>query len=287
MLEILFYHIDEFNKILEAIRLADGSILSTRSALTNSEIMTICVYYHYSGFKTFKDFYTKDVLVHRTKDFKNLVSYSRFVELKQMVALDLALMAQLLCSFYKCTGSSFIDSLPLPVSHSKRIYSHKVFKGMAKRGKTSVGWFFGFKLHIVIDPMGNILAFYLTSGNVADNNQDVLSTLFKDVFGKVFGDKGYLLAPPRFKYFYENGVHIVHKIKNNMENKLMDIADKLMLKYRGVVESVIDIYKIHLSVDHSRHRSPAAFLSNLFSGLIAYFFYPRKPHITLNLQAIS
>jgi len=249
--------------------------------------MTICVYFHFSGFKTFKDFYIRGILAHNKNEFKKLVSYNRFVELKQEIALDLGLLAQVLCQLNNCTGTSFIDSFSLPVCHNKRIYSHKVFKGFAERSKTSVGWFFGFKVHIVIDPMGNILNFYFTPGNTSDNNKDVLKGLAINLFGKLFGDKGYLLKQKIFEYFYLNGLEFVHKIRSNMKNKLMNFADKLILKKRGIVESAIDIIKIHLSVDHSRHRSRSAFLSNLFSGLIAYAFYPTKPSIALNLRAIS
>jgi len=209
------------------------------------------------------------------------------VELKQHLAPELGLLAMLLCKMNKCNGTSFIDSFSLPVCHNKRIYSHKVFKGFAERGKTSVGWFFGFKLHIVIDPMGNILNFYFTPGNISDNNENVLKHLAMDLFGKLYGDKGYLLNQKLFEYFYINNLEFVHKIRSNMKNKLMDFADKLILKKRGIVESAIGIIKINLSVDHSRHRSRTAFLSGLFSGLIAYAFYPTKPSIALNLQVIS
>ncbi len=287
MLVFLFYHMDEFCKLLKSTRIENNLNYSTRSSLTDSEIMTICVYFHHSGFKTFKDFYIRGILKYNRKDFKNLVSYSRFIELKQEIALDMALLAQLLCHLNQGNGTFFMDSFPLTVCHNKRISSNKVFKGFAKRGKTSVGWFFGFKVHIIIDTFGNILKFNFTSGNVADNNQDVLKALLEGIFGKIFCDKGYLLTPEKFRYFYEKGAHLIHKIKKNMKNKLIDVGDKLMLKKRGVVESVIDIFKIHLSVDHTRHRSRAAFLSNLFSGLIAYFFYAKKPHIAVNLQTIS
>ena len=284
MLVELFYHIDNFCNILKTIQLPKKSKKLNR--LTNSEIMTICVYYHYSGYKTFKDYYKKHVLIFLTNEFKNLVSYNRFVELKQELAPDIGCLMQMIMSFNQCTGTSFIDSFSLVVSHNKRIYSHKVFQGVAARGKTSVGWFFGFKVHITVDPAGNILNLYFTPGNIADNNEQVLKKLTANMFGKIFGDKGYLLNPELFRQLYENSVQFVTKIRSNMQNKLMNLTDKLLLKKRGVIESVIDIIKIHLSVDHSRHRSRAAFLSNLFSGIIAYAFYPQKPSIVANLQVI-
>ena len=288
MLVELFYHTDEFCKLLNSTKISDKSPnMSIQSSLTSSEIMTICVYYHFSGYKTFKDYYIKGVLRYNQKDFKKLVSYSRFIELKQELALDLGLFAMLLCHLNKCTGTSFIDSTPLVVCHNRRIYSHKVFKGLAARGKTSTGWFFGFKLHIVIDQNGNILNFHFTPGNVSDANAETLTSLLTDLFGNIYGDKGYLLNQKLFEYFYENGLHMITKIRSNMDNKLMALSDKLLLSKRGMVESVIDILKIHLSIDHTRHRSSRAFLANLFSGLVAYAFYPTKPSITSKFWAIS
>ena len=243
--------------------------------------------FSFLGYKTFKDYYIKGMLRYNQKDFKKLVSYNRFIELKQKMALDLGLFAMLLCQLNKCTGTSFIDSTPLTVCHNRRIYSHKVFKGLATRGKTSTGWFFGFKLHIVIDQNGNILNFHFTPGNVSDANAANLKSLLADLFGNIYGDKGYLLNQKLFEYFYENGLHMITKIRLNMDNKLMEFGHKLLLSKRGMVESVIDILKIHLSIDHTRHRSPRAFLSNLFSGLVVYAFYPKKPSITSKFWAIS
>ena len=247
MLVSLFYHIDEFCKLLKSKRL-ESSKSSFKQSLSNSEIMTISVFFHFSGYKTFKDYYIRGVLRYNQKDFKKLVSYNRFIELRQELALDLGLFAMLLCHLNKCTGTSFVDSTPLVVCHNRRIYSNKVFKEMAARGKTSTGWFFGFKLHIVIDENGNILNFSFTPGNVSDANAATLKSLLADLFGNIYGDKGYLLNQELFEYFYENGLHMITKIRSNMNNKLMEFSDKILLAKRGIVESVIDILKIHLSI---------------------------------------
>lgn len=177
MLVELFYQIDEFCKLLNTVKNTKRLNKATNSMLADSEIMTICVYYHFSGYKTFKDFYAKKMLVDHRGDFKNLVSYTRFVELKQEVAYKLGLLAKILCHLNKHTGISFIDSFSLPICHNRRIHSNKVFKGIAERGKTSTGWFFGFKVHIVVDPEGNILNFDFTPGNVADNNKEAFKVL--------------------------------------------------------------------------------------------------------------
>lgn len=290
MLVEIFYEIDEFckqyEKQFEKRLLTDGSGKRNRKfSLTASEVMTIIVYYHQSGYKTFKDYYEKHVLRYMTNDFKHLVSYNRFVELRQKVIFPLLMFSQLNV-VRSCTGISIIDSFALKVCHAKRISSHKVFSGFAQRGKTSVGWFYGFKLHIIINHIGEIIAFYLTPGNVADNNETVLIRVTKALFGKLFGDRGYLVNEELFKKLYSNGVHLITKIRKSMKNKLMPLEDKILLRKRGVIESVGGILKESLSLEHSRHRSILGFFCHIISTLIAYNFRENKPSIASNFDSI-
>ncbi|AJA48427.1 transposase IS4 family protein [Clostridium pasteurianum DSM 525 = ATCC 6013] len=120
----------------------------------------------------------------------------------------------------KCTRISFIDSTILDVCHNRRIHSHKAFKGIAERGKSSTGWFYGFKLHLVINDKGEILSFYLIPRNVDDRDPKVIESLAKELFGKLFGDKGYLLKKIS-DILYSKGIQLIKKIKKNMKNKLM------------------------------------------------------------------
>jgi Transposase DDE domain len=284
MLVTLFYHIDEFCKRFEETMrkktLTGKENARNRSCnLSLSEIMTICAYYHYSGYKTFKDYYCKYVLEHMQKDFKSLVSYNRFIELKARTIVPLALFSKAFCTS-SCSGISFIDSFSLKVCNNRRIHSHKVFRGIAQRGKTSVDWFYGFKLHFVINHQGEILNFYISAGNASDNNDRILQALTKDLFGKLIGDKGYIVRPEIFEKLYYSGIQLITKLRQNMKNKLMPFADKLLLRKRGIIESVIGIMKQHLSIGHTRHRSPLNFLSHIFSTITAYFFKQYKPSIT-------
>jgi hypothetical protein len=278
MLTTLFYHTDEFCKVFEKEMHGNGWRERKKgSELILSEIMTICIYYHCSGYKTFKDYYKKEVLVNMQTAFKGLVSYNRFIELKKMTVLPMALFLKL--NMGSCTGVSFIDSFAVKVCHNRRIYSHKVFKGTAQRGKTSVDWFYGFKVHFVINHVGEIVDFYITPGNVADNNTEVLNRITQDICGKLIGDKGYIVKPEFYEQLYQKGIQLITKIKKGMKNKLMDTADKLLLRKRGTIESCIGILKEVFSIEHSRHRSPTNFLSHLFSALVAYCFRPNKPSI--------
>jgi hypothetical protein len=282
----IFYEVDEFCKQFEQQferkLLTDGQDKRDRHfKLSLSEIMTIVIYFHESGYKTFKDYYEKHVLVHMQCDFHHLVSYNRFLELKQKAFLPLLIFLQLNV-LRPCTGISYIDSFPLKVCHVKRASAHKTFRGMAQKGKTSVGWFYGFKLHLVINHLGEITAFCITPGNIADNNENVLIKLTKKLFGKLFGDRGYLVNEELFKKLYLHGVRLFTKIRRNMKNKLLAVEDKLLLRKRGVIESVGSILKESASIEHTRHRSLSGFLSYVLAALVAYGFREKKPSIAKN-----
>jgi hypothetical protein len=179
----------------------------------------------------------------------------------------------------KGTGISFIDSTPLKVCHNRRIYCHKVFSEYAERGKSSTGWFYGFKLHLIINDRGEILSFYLTPGNVDDRNKDVIDRLCRELKGKLFGDRGYI-SKELFEGLYFQGIQLITRLKKNMKNVLMDTGDKLLLRKRAVIEPVNDFLKNICQVEHTRHRSVANFFVNLLSALSAYSFLPHKPSVS-------
>jgi Transposase DDE domain len=237
------------------------------------------VYYHQSGYKTFKDYYTRSAELKLA--FPGISSYNRFIELQQKAFMPLAIFAKLQ-SVGICDGTSFIDSFSLQVSHQKRILSHKTFRGLAARGKTSLGWFYGFKVHLIINTKGEILDFAITPGNIVDNNPKIIEQMMQNIHGKVYGDKGYLLNAELFQKLYSNGIHVVTKIRSNMKNKMMEMKDKIMLKKRGVIESVGAVLKEDLNIEHSRYRSPITLFINVFSALIAYSFRRKKPSIHQN-----
>ena len=138
-----------------------------------------------------------------------------------------------------------------------------------------MGWFFGFKLHVVINHLGEIVAFSITTGNVTDNNRELVKKLTDGLYGKLFGDKGYI-SNKLFESLWENGIHLITKVRKNMKNKLMGIYDKLLLRKRGVVESVGNILKNTYNLEHTRHRNPINFFVNIFSAITAYFLKKRN-----------
>jgi len=242
--------------------------------LSASEIMTIVIHFHQSGYRHFKDYYSEHVQKHLRCEFPNLVSYSRFVTLMQRVVVLLWAYAQARCGH--CTGIAFIDSTALRVCTNRRIPRHRVFAGLAARGQCSLGWFYGFKLHLVINERGEVLAFTLSAGNVDDRKP--VPHLVKRLFGKLFGDKGYL-SQSLFETLLEQGLQLITGIRANMKNHLMLMSDKLLLRKRYIIETIHDQLKNQSQIEHSRHRSPVNFVVNVLAGLIAYMWQPKKPAI--------
>ncbi len=279
----LFCNVDDFCLWYArcAARCALGPVKAKpgpKSGLVMSEIMTIIIHFHQSHYRDFKAYYTQHVLEHLRSEFPGLVSYTRFVEL--MPAALLPLCAYLQSRLAASRGLAFIDSTPLPVCHNKRIARHKVFAGLAARGKTSMGWFYGFKLHLIADDRGELLAFYLTPGNVGDRQP--VPHMAKKLWGKLFGDRGYL-SQALFEQLFRQGLQLITPLRKNMRNRLMPLMDKLLARKRSIIEAINDQLKNISQIAHTRHRSPINFLVNLIAGLIAYTHQPKKP--ALNLSA--
>jgi len=281
----IFCHIDDFCKDFEprynTVLLQRGERKRTRATnLALSEIMTILVHFHRTSYRTFKAYYTEHVMKHLRGHFPRLVSYNRFVELMPRALVPLA------CYLHsrrgRSTGIAFVDSTPLSVCRNQRIKQHRVFKGIAQRGKTSMGWFYGFKLHIIVNDCGDLLAFRLTPGNVDD--RQAVPTLVRqaqDLFGKLFGDRGYI-ARWLHESLWQQGIELVTRIRSNMTNRLMPLWDKLMLRKRALIETIFDQLKNISQIEHSRHRSVVNFAVNVLAGLIAYVHQPKKPSLHLS-----
>jgi len=284
----IFCIIDDF--CLEFEKAKSGHILPEQTAkkrrnrsftLSDSEVITILILFHAGQFRNLKHFYLHYVSQHLRNEFPRLVSYNRFVELQQKATMPMAIFLKTFC-LGQCTGISFIDSTPLKVCHIRREHSNKVFKGLATKGQCSIGWFFGFKLHLIINDRGEILDFMLTQGNVDDREPLKQKSFHDKIFGKLFGDKGYI-CKTLFEQLFIDGIHLITKLRKNMKNCLMHIHDKILLKKRALIETVNDELKNICQIEHSRHRSFENFLTNLLSGLIAYSFFPKKPSLNIDI----
>lgn len=288
MLDIvaLFYDLDKFAVAFEQqwhrrlLPPANGRKRCRRrkSRMHLSEIMTILVLFHDSNYRTFKHFYLHHVCRHLRGEFPKLLSYNRFVEWIPYAFAALVCYLKTRMALCRCTGISFIDSTPLRVCHNLRIASHRVMAGLAKRGKTSTGWFFGFKLHLLTNDRGELLNVCFTPGNV-DDRKPVLA-LAQHLFGKLFGDKGYI-DKKLFERLFVRGVRLITRIKNNMKNCLMPLLDKLLLRKRAISETIIDQLKNISQIEHSRHRSVVNYFADIVSGLIAYTYHEKLPSLNL------
>ncbi|RRC95087.1 IS982 family transposase, partial [Prevotella sp. OH937_COT-195] len=157
------------------------------------------------------------------------------------------------------------DSTMIPVCHNVRRYFNKVFKGIAKSGKGTMGWCHGFKSHLLCNDTGDIITFCLTPANVDDGDKRVWSVFTKVPYGKVFADRGYIKRE-LFESLFDRGIHLVHGLKAKMKNKLMPMWDKIMLRKRYIMEGINELLKNKADLVHSRHRSIHNFIMNLCSA---------------------
>lgn len=278
----LFCEIDDFCVGFEPVW--RGQALSVkqrqRSATMHlSEVLTILVWYHMIGYRDFKRYYTEYVQKELRWAFPRQVSYTRFVELERDALVPLC--AYLRTRLGRCTGIAFIDSTPLAVCHNRRIPSHRVFAEQAGRSQNSVGWFYGFKLHLVINDEGELLNWCLTPGNTDDRTP--VGKLVKGLWGKLVGDKGYL-SQPLFEMLFAQHLQFITKLRKNMRNQLMPWLDKILLRKRAIIETVNDQLKNISQIEHTRHRSFINCLGNLVAGLIAYTFREKKPSLGLRVH---
>jgi len=283
----MFCDIDDFCKRFEPLYmrrlLQSGQRQRTRqTVLALREIMTIIVYFHSSHYRDFKHYYTEYVATHLRPYFPTLVSYSRFVELIPRAVVPL-------CGYLhtrkgRCTGITFVDSTSLAVCHNRRISRHKVFAGYATRGKSSMGWFFGFKLHLMVNDEGELVAFRVTTGEV--NDQVPVGRMARGLWGQLFGDRGYI-SRGLHKMLWAQGLALITLIRRNMKPRLMRLWDRLLLRKRFLIETINDQLKNVSQIEHSRHRSLTGFMVNLVAGLLAYTYQPKKPSLGLRVWGES
>jgi len=275
----IFYLVDEF--CLEFEKTIQKQTLGNKPKRTPkmscSEVITIMILFHSGGYRNMKHFYLFYVQKHMEVLFPNTVSYNRFLELMQSATLPMSIFLKS-CCMGEGTGISFIDSTPIRVCKNKRIKRNKVFAGLAQIGKSTMGYFFGFKLHIVVNDKGELLNFVITPGNTDDREPLKNQAFIKTLKGKLYADKGYI-SQELTRVLFIDGLHLITSIRNNMKNVLMELKDKILLRKRSVIETINDELKNICQVEHSRHRCFTNFLTNMISGLIAYSFFPKKPAI--------
>lgn len=273
-----FVYVDDFckgflpywNKHL----LASGSKKRCRAGkLGLSEILSIVIMYQNSPFDCFKNYY-QHLLIHYRQEFKMMPCYDRFIAIMKQALPVLYYMFE--CIKGQSTGIQFVDSTTLEVCKIPRAARHKVFGQLAKKGKTTMGWFFGFKLHTVINHHGEIMAIKVTKGNVDDRKP--VPDLVKKLSGKLFGDRGYISTKLTSK-LADKGITLITRVRKNMKNVPMQLQDKMFLYKRCLIETIFSKLKLFAKLWHSRHRSVDNAFTHLLAAIIAYQLNPDKPSL--------
>lgn len=280
----LFCDVDDFCSVFipqwQQQLLANGERKRRRvGRMSTSEIMSIIIAFHMSHHRDFKNFYNGLLRRYHLRDFPHLLSYTRFLEMMPSVLVPLcAYFTQLKAT---PTGIEFIDSTSIKVCHNLRIPRHKVFDGIAKRGKGTMGWFYGFKLHLIVNHMGGLVAAKLTPANIDDRTP--VRELAVDLPDRLYGDKGYI-SQALSDDLAANGVTLITGQRKNMKPKALSFFDRAMLSKRFIIETINDQLKNISQIEHSRHRSMHGLMLNLLGGLIAYCHKDNKPALNLTFE---
>lgn len=242
-----------------------------KKRLSLSEVITLnilAVLGHFSDLKAFH----RNATLYMNNDFPKLPNYENFLKATNYSLPYLALVMQSLLSltkFYARGSKKYVDSTPLPVCKNRRIYNHKVCKDFAQRGKTTIGWFYGFKLHGVCDSKGTLLSITFTPGNIDDRS--VLNTLFNGLNGMIVGDAGYMLKTKVWKSFLNKNIYLFTAVRNNMK-KMMTKEQHEQLKKREIIETVWSVIKGNLSIVYTLARSITGMFRHFFYSVLSYFF---------------
>lgn len=277
----IFCDVDDFCPVfipeLEKQLLFGGSQKRRRSGrMMMSEIMTIIIAFHMSSHRDFKNYYIGFICKFYRSHFPNLLSYTRFLEVMPRAIIPLSSYFSTLKG--EPTGIEFIDSTSIKVCHDLRIPRHKTFGGIAEQGKGTMGWFYGFKLHLVANFKGEIVDAKLTTGNVHDTKP--VPDITKTLSGKLYADKGYISKKLSEKLKGE-GVDLIITVRRNMKAKAIALWDRAMLSRRFIIETINDQLKNISQIEHSRHRSPNGFMLNILTGLVAYCLKENKPSLNI------
>lgn len=277
----LYCHVDDFVRVFlpewnKQLFAENKKKRNRTSRLSTSEMMTLLIDFHQSHYRDFKAYYLLHVSQHLQNEFPNLLSYKRFVAIIPTMLAPLC--AYLQSQRTTSEGIAFIDSTPIIVCQSKRISRHKVFKGMAALGKTTKGWFYGFKLHLICNHRGELISCCITPGNVDDRSP--VSELTQNLSGKLFGDKGYI-SKELCEQLLSRGLQLITGIRGNMKNKLMPLFDKLVLRKRSLIESLNNQLKNVFQIEHTRHRSVLNAFVNMIAALLAFTHHDSKPQLNI------
>ena len=277
VLIIIYTFVDDFFKnvinsigfALEKVEVTQNKPPTKKPSLSLAEVVTLSIFRFYTGHRTWKDFY-KHIKHYHAQDFPRLPSYQNFIRQVNRASVVAVIMSKIICKFFlDLTPESdpkFVDSTKLEVCGIKREFSHKVCKGLAKKSKSTMGWFYGFKLHVICNQWMQILDFRITPGNVDD--RDGLEMIWADVLGTIVADAGYL-GKERQEKAQTLGKHLFAAARANMK-KLMTKTQHELLKMRQCVETVFAVLKQRFGLVNTLPRSPLGHFAYYCWAILAY-----------------
>jgi len=264
-----FYILYERDLKLKQIGKQNSRQYGCKPKLSMSEIMTILIMFQITQYRNFKTYYSEFICVYWKNYFPDAPSYNRFVELIPQALIPLS-------SFVSAhqgqqSGVYYIDASKLPVCHGMREKRHRVFKAFAGKSKTSTGWFFGLKLHLITNHLCEIINMRITRGNRDDRGP--LIELCNGLKGMVFGDRGYI-SKAKAETLEAQGLKLITTLKKNMKKIARTKEERDLLRHRGMIETLFDHLKNSLMLWHTRHRSPINAFAHLMSCLAAWVIDP-------------
>ena len=294
---LIFCFVDDFiTTILGSIQFAlkrpDSHTPPTKKHnLSIAELVTLAIFRFFTGYKSWKEFY-RHIKTYHLKDFPTLPTYQNFLSaVNRLSLLALVLLKGFMRIFRKNTKDTdlkYADSSKLPVCHIKREFSHKVVKGLANKSKSSMGWFYGFKLHIIVNDLMQILNF--TISQATGDDRKGLEMIWNDIFGMIVADAGYV-GKALFEKGLKLGKFVCAAVRANMK-KLMTKTQHQILKMRMKVEVVFSVLKLRMGLENSLPRSSLGHFAHYIWCITAYqmkkyFAYTRKLTITSQIGMLA
>lgn len=275
ILLLIFCFVDDFIKgILENIKFAltrpnHNAPPTKKHNLSIAEIVTLCIFRFFTGIRNWKDFY-RHVKSYHAKDFPNLPNYQNFICAANNLSGFAAILTQGFMQIFK-NGTSvedlkFVDSTRLRVCDIKRELSHKVAKNIATKSKSTMGWFYGFRLHIISNELLQILSFKIATATV--DERVALEMMWKDIFGIIIADAGYIGKEWKDKA-QEIGKNLFAAVRANMK-KIMTEAQHHLFDLRQKVEVVFSVLKLRFGLETSLPRSELGYLAHYLWCITAY-----------------
>ncbi len=276
VLEQLYFFVSELTAFVQnrCPQLVGRIQVGRNHKLTPAELLTISLYRFVTKQQDFKTYYGF-LKGYHAREFPQLPHYSQVLRYQKQLLPFESLLLSLLMAMNRSNFKNakeylmFVDGSEIPVCTNKRIFTHKVSRIIAQRSKSSKGWFYGFRLHILCDRKGNLLGIKITPGNI-DERKMVLK-LIKDLQGILVADAGYISSELQKKLSGLN-VWFLTGVKKN-QKKLMTKANHLLLKARQRVETTIGVLKQRLGLVTSLPRSVPGYQVHYVLVCLAYCIF--------------